>query len=406
MRSHSSFMAVLGLSVLTSVVGVTQADWRGFRGNDSTGVVADTKVPAKWGDEGIAWKADLPGRGLSGPIIVGQKVFVTASSGYDQNHLHVLCFDSATGKSLWERDFLATGRTMCHNKMSVATPTPCSDGKHVFAFFSSNDVICLDLDGNLKWLRGLTLDYPNASNSLGMASSPLVIGDTLILQVENDSESFACGLDVATGINRWKTDRPVMSNWTSPTVLKGKSGDDDVVVLQSGKGLSAIKPYSGEEVWNFGGGCSTIPSHAVQGDKIYAPSNGLVALTATPGEKAPKTLWQSRLAPGTPSPIVVGDYVYTVNSAGVLNGADIKKGEAIKALRLPGSGSLSATPVASEDRLYLVRENGLVVVVKGGAEPAVLSSYDFKETILATPAIADGALWLRSDGHLWKIGSK
>ena len=198
-----------GLSVLSG------ADWLQFRGGDSSSVAGNETLPTNWSDqENIAWKSKLPGRGLSGPIVVGDRVFITASSGHHQDRLHVLGFDAADGKQLWERQFWATGRTMCHEKMAVATPQPASDGQRIFAFYSSNDLACLDLDGNLLWFRGLTFDYPNASNSLGMSSSPVVMGDTVIAQVESDSESFAVGLDVKTGVQRWKIDRPKMSNWT------------------------------------------------------------------------------------------------------------------------------------------------------------------------------------------------
>src|SRR5579871_691897 len=245
-RLAASFLS-LGLAVALS-----GADWPQFRGADSSGVSPDRNVPTSI-TENIAWSAELPGRGLSGPIVVGEKVFLSASSGYQQDRLHILCFDAGTGKKLWERQFWATGRTLCHPKMCNATPTPASDGKRVFAFFSSNDVVCVDLEGNLQWMRGMTYDYPNASNSLGMSSSPVVLGETLIVMVENLSESFTAGLDVATGANRWKLDRPQLDNWTSPTVLPGKMREDDLVILQSIKGLTALRPYTGYEVWHFDG---------------------------------------------------------------------------------------------------------------------------------------------------------
>src|SRR4029079_9015788 len=135
------------------------------------------------------------------------------------------------GRRRWERQFWATGRTTCHEKISVAAPTPVSDGTHVFALFSSNDLVCLDLDGQLLWLRGLMRDYPNASNNLGLSSSPVVADGTLIVQVETDGAAFAAGIDAMTGVNRWKMERPKRVNWTSPMLLSGKDGQA-VVVLQ------------------------------------------------------------------------------------------------------------------------------------------------------------------------------
>ena len=141
---------------------------------------------------------------------------------------------------------------------------------------------CLDLDGNLLWYRGLTYDFPNASNSLGMASSPVVVDDTLVVQVESDDGSFATGLDVATGLARWKIDRPRRANWTSPSILKGGNGKETVVLLQSSEGLAAIRPRSGEVVWSYTDGAATIPSSVVGEDLIFVPSHGLTALKPIP----------------------------------------------------------------------------------------------------------------------------
>jgi outer membrane protein assembly factor BamB len=405
---------IVGLGVgLIVAVALTGADWPQFRGADTSGVSSDKNVPTSLG-ENIAWSAELPGRGLSGPIVVGQRVFLTASSGYQQDRLHVLCFDATSGKKLWERQFWATGRTLCHPKMCNATPTPASAGQRVFAFYSSNDVVCLDLDGNLQWVRGMTHDYPNASNSVGMASSPVVAGDTLIVPVENLSESFTAGLDPATGVNRWKLNRPQLDNWTSPVVLPGKNRDDDLVVLQSGTGLTALRPYTGYEVWRFDEPASSIPSSAPSAGVLYAPAKGLTALESTADGRPPRVLWQEgKLAPATSSPLVEEGRVYNINGAGVLACADAKSGKFAWQLRLQvplgdgektSRGVFTSTPVAAAGHLYIFNEDGVALVVKGGETGAIVSSHEFGETILCTPAIADGALYVRSDKHLWKVG--
>jgi outer membrane protein assembly factor BamB len=397
---------------VSAVVFQTAADWPQFRGADSSGFSSEKNAPTTIADN-IAWSVDLPGRGLSGPIVVGGKVFLSASSGYSQDRLHVLCFDAKTGKKLWERQFWATGRTLCHPKMCNATPTPASDGKRVFAFFSSNDVICLDLDGNLQWLRGMTHDYPNASNSIGMASSPVVAGETLIVPVENLSESFTAGLDVTTGTNRWKLDRPLLDNWTSPIVIHGKNRDDDLVMLQSAKGLVALRPYTGYEEWRYDGGAGTIPSSAHSGGLLFVPSNGLTALEPSAAGQPPRVLWQSsKLAPATASPLVDGSRVYNLNGAGVVACADAKSGDILWQLRLvvtlgekSSGAAFTSSPVAAGGHLYFVNEEGVAFIVKAGETAGeIVASHAFGETILATPAIADGALYVRSDKHLWKIG--
>ena len=236
----------VGLAFLGSI-HMAAADWPQFRGPQGNGISKDTGVPTKLDPSSIAWAADLPGRGLSSPIIIGDRVFVTCSSGPKQDRLHVICFNAKDGTKRWERQFWATGRTMSHEKTCVAAPTPASDGERIFALFSSNDLLCLDLDGNLLWLRGLTRDYPNASNSLGMSSSLTVTDGVLIAMIENDSESFTAGIDALTGVNRWKLARPKMANWTSPMLLT-TPGTPTLALLQSSKGLAAVEPRTGRVV--------------------------------------------------------------------------------------------------------------------------------------------------------------
>ena len=390
------------------------ADWRQFRGNDSSGVVADADLPVDWIDgdspKNIAWKIALPGRGLSSPIVVGDKVVVTCSSGFQQDRLHVLCFDAVRGTKLWERQFWATGRTMTHPKTCGAASSPCSDGQRIFALFSSNDVACLDLDGNLQWFRGLTHDFPNCSNSLGMASSPIVIGDTLIAQTENDADSFANGLDVYTGESRWKHTRPKRASWTSPSPLKDAASGETLALLQASAGVEAIRPKTGEVVWSYTAGAATIPSLVVAGDIAYVPSFGLTALRHEPGQSVPKQLWQvNKLGPATPSPLVLDRKVYVLNAAGVLTCADLEEGEVNWQLRL--EGPITATPVATKDRLYVFNEAGVGQVVQLGSDKGeLLGKNELKlgprepaDLIQGTPAIGDNALFIRSDSFLWKI---
>ena len=366
--------------------GIANADWLQFRGNNADGIATGT-APANFDKQG--WKVKLPGRGLSGPIVVGDKVVLTASSGYRQDRLHVLCFNAKTGKQLWERKFWATGRTQCHRKMCVATPNPASDGKRIFAFYSSNDLACFDLNGNLLWYRGLTHDFPNASNSLGMSSSPVVVGDTLVVQVESDAYSFATGINVKNGVSRWKKTRPKRANWTSPAILPGKNGNR-AVLLQSSAGLEAVDPKTGKRLWNYKDGASTIPSSTVSQGLVYVPSNGLTALKPNPESPSPELLWQEGpLSPSVASPLVYKGKTYTTNRAGVLSAADAKTGKLQWRMRM--KGPFSSTPLAAEDKLYFFNEKGLATIVDiSGAKGKIVASKDLKETILCTPAISDG----------------
>ncbi len=384
------------------------ADWAQFRGNNSSSVSTEP-VPAKFDisdGTNISWTADLPGRGLSGPIVVGDRVYLTASSGFRQDRLHVICFDAGSGEKIWHRQFTATGRTMSHPKMCNATPQPASDGERIFAFFSSNDLICLDLDGNLQWFRGLTHDFPNASNSLGMASSPVVVDGQVIVQVENASDSFATAIDVNTGEHTWKIERPQGNNWTSPAVMTGRTPQEKLVVLQSAEHLIACDPRTGQEIWKHPVGCSTIPSSVIAGDMLFVPSEGLTALRYIPDSDAPEVVWQeNKLAPGTPSPIYYDGRLFSLKRGNILAGADAATGEVLWQVRL--KGPFSGTPVIAGDKMYLFSEKGLAQVVDlSGDKGKVVHTAEFVDTILCTPAVANGALYVRSDQHLWKIADK
>ena len=400
---RSKFIQLLMAAV--AVIGLTGADWTQFRGTNANSVSTAKNVPTEWGPgKNLAWSSALPGRGLSCPIVVGDLVVVTASSGPRQDQLHVLAFDAGSGELRWERTFWATGNTTCHEKMCVATPTPASDGQRIFATYSSNDLVCLDLEGNLQWLRGLTYDFPNASNSLGMSSSPIVIGDVVVVQVESDAEAFTTGIDAATGIARWKIDRPRAANWTSPTILRQPNGESDLALLQSSKGLSAVDPKSGTVIWSYDDGAATIPSSTVADRTVYVPSNGIAAIRPRGSSDAPEVLWQvGRLSPATASPVADDGRLYVLNRAGVLNCADASNGDVIWNLRL--KGPFSSTPVIADGKLYVFNEEGLGQVVQLGAKGELLSENDLGETILCTPAVVDGALYVRSDQHLWKIAN-
>jgi outer membrane protein assembly factor BamB len=402
-RRSRMWLSFVTITAVGAICGPAQADWRQFRGSDTSAVGQVDAIPLEWSaDKNVAWKSAIPGRGLSSPIVIGDKVFITSCSGYRQDRLHVLCFSSASGELEWERQFWATGRTMSHPKTCNAAPTPASDGERVFALFSSADLVCLDLEGNLLWFRGLMVDFPNASNSLGMASSPIVAGNTLIVPLENDSQSVTLGVDPATGLTRWSKDRPKKANWTSPVVMPGASPADDVVLLQSSAGIHAVDPATGEELWSFGKGASTIPSSIVHGQTVFVPSNGITALKLNSGSANPEQLWQvERLSPGTGSPLVYQDQLLVISRAGVLLSADLDTGETKWQQRL--EGPFSGSPVAAAGHLIVFNERGVGQIVDLKEAGKVVSTNDLGESILCTPAISGNAIFVRSDEHVWKL---
>ena len=378
------------------------AEWLAFRGslgNGSSEFAGPGKIVLK--GEG-SWVTQLPGRGLSSPVIANETVFLTASSGPNQETLHILAFGTEDGKKLWERKFKATGRTICHKKTCVAASTLASDGQLLIAQFSSNDVFCLDLLGNLRWLRGLTFDHPNIANGLGMSSSPLIVGGNAIIQVENDADSFSFGLNLTDGTTSWKKERPRAANWTSPISLKYKG--QEIVGLQSKEGLTAIDPKTGENLWAYQDGASTMSSSTWTKENILLiPSNGLTAIKLNSNMLEFEQIWrENKLKPGTGSPSSKDGKVYVVNNANVLTCASVQTGEIIWRLRL--EGPISSSSVLGGHYLFVFSETGLGQIVDLRDEsPRVIHSVNLDDTILCTPAVSRGSIFVRSDAKLWKL---
>ncbi len=400
---------LIGMTLLAWACGVAShaADWPQFRGPDSKSVAQGKQPPTEWSDadgQNIAWKIQLPGRGPSSPIVVNGKIIVTASSGIQQDRLHVLCFDAGDGHRIWERQFWATGRTLSHPSSANAAPTPASDGQLIFAFFSSNDLICLDLDGNLKWFRGLAHDYPAAGNDVGMSSSPVVVGDIVVAQVECQGDSFGTGIDKHTGEPRWKVDRPREASWASPVVVAGHS---ELILFQSPKYLTAHRVSDGKQIWNYETACDAISSPASSGDMVYVASKGLTALRAGQNPE-PEVVWNSQnLQPGAASIIVNQERLFIINRAGVLNCAGRADGKPAWRVRL--EGEFWGTPAVVGDKMYAFNKAGKGLVVAIGTDTdkgELIGGGQLDGEIQSSPAVADGAIYIRSDSNLWKIADQ
>ena len=393
------------LSGICWVAAAGAADWPQFRGPHSNSVTHGAQPPATWSEtENIAWKAPLPGRGPSSPIVIGDRVVVTCSSGFKQDRLHVLCFDTRSGKRLWDRQFWATGRTITHPTSANAAPTPASDGKLIFAFYSSNDLICLDLDGNLQWFRGLAYDFPRTGNDGGMASSPAVVADLVVAQLECKGSSFVTGIDKATGESRWRIPRPRALVWSSPIVMHLANPALDVVLLQSPSQITAHDPANGKELWAYREACDAICSAVVSEGAVYVPSNGMTALKPNSTAK-PEVLWNAAgVRPGPASPVVDSGHLFVINRAGVLTCASTADGQILSRVRL--QGEFWATPALVDNRLYCLSQDGdcqVVEINSDGRHAEVIGKSKLEGPLQGSPAICDGALYIRSDHYLWKI---
>jgi outer membrane protein assembly factor BamB len=375
-------------------------DWPQFRGPGARGVSRETGLPVEWGkDRGLRWKVALSGRGLSSPVVAGDRLYLTACDGPEQERLRVLCLDPKTGRTLWQRQFRATGSTQCNGKTCMAAPTPAADAGRVFALFATGDLAALDRDGNLLWYRSLCGDYPTIGNNVGMAASPILHDEMLFLAMENVGDSFVAAIDARTGGNRWKISRSQKINWTTPLVVE-RDGRAQVL-FQSADELTAHDPESGAALWRVEAKLSTIPSPTEADGIVFAPGGPSLALR--PSAKEVTKLWDSgALGSATASPTFYQGRLYTVNSAGVVTCADPKDGAVIWKTRT--AGPHSASPVFAENKLYLVNEKGLTTVILLGDEPKTLAENALDDVLIATPAISGGAIYLRSDRWLYSIG--
>ena len=390
--------------VLASVGLAAAGDWPQFRGPRGGAVSDEAGLPVKWGPkDNVRWQADLPGRGVSSPVVVGGRVYVTASTGYRESRLHVLCFDAADGKKLWERQFASTGVTMCHPKTCMAAPTPAADGKRVVALFATGDLAALSADGDLLWVRSLERDYPDITNQVGMAASPVLYKDVLLLPMENAGDSFAAGLDANTGKNLWRAPRSRDIDWVTPLVVEtnGKAA----AVFQTSQDLTAFDPLTGKTLWTYAGeGLGAVPSPFFGDGLIFAVGKDFMALKPAADGATPNVVWKSpKLNSSFATALFHKGRVYGLVGVGVncVNAAD---GEVLWQQRV--KGPFSASPVLADGKLYVVAEDGATTVIEIGDKPKVLATNAIGEAILATPAVAGGALFLRSDRHLWCIGAK
>ena len=305
-----SSIATCILFLPLSVLG----NWLSFRGDSGNGIIDHELSPSIGLKSRSSWQVKLPGRGLSSPIVVGERVLLTAS-GPKQETLHVIAYTSRPVKSTGAKRSRPPGVRFVMRKLCCRS----NDGERRESGGGAVLVqrrLLPGLEGQLEMVRGLTYDYPNAANGLGMSSSPVIANGVLVAQVENDAESLTVGLNLSNGTTLWKKDRPRGANWTSPTVLG--QGKNQQVALQSMKGIAVIDPKTGKDQWLYEDGASTIPSSTVKGSAILVPSNGLTALQARPDGKSHTQLWRdNKLGPGTGSPTISGDQFYVINKANV-----------------------------------------------------------------------------------------
>lgn len=400
MKRLATFLAIVTVSTLS--VTVTAADWPQFRGPNGSASSPEINLPTGFSEtSGLRWKVSLPGRGLASPVIVGNRAFVTSSSGQYDNHLHVICIDTATGAKLWHRELAATGSTTAHPDTCMAAPTPVADKSGVYTLFASGDLAAFDNDGTMRWYRSLVEDYPSITNQIGMASSLVLFGDKLIVPMDNAGESFLAAIDTKTGKNTWKVARPRDINWVTPLVRPLDGGKAEVLFL-SPKELIAYDIDTGAKKWatKING---SIPTPTLVGDLLISPSGGVTV--AKLGKDSLKEVWKSpKLQTGMSSPVFYEGFVYGTNSTGIVKCANAKTGEVVWEERV--KGKFSSSPIAADGKLFVFNEAGVLTTIKLGATPEIIAESPTNERGQATPAISGGAIFLRGEKSLFCIGSK
>ena len=435
---------------LVLVVGftTTQAqNWPQFRGPGATGVIEGPAKPVKWDastSTNVRWKTPIPGLSHSSPVVWGDKIFVTtavSSAPKDETRFglygdvepvkddpkhawKVIAIDKSTGKILWEQTaYEGIPKVKRHPKSSHAASTPVTDGKYLIANFGSEGLYAYDLNGKLLWKQDLgVLDagwFYDADYQWEYGSSPIIYKNLVIVQADIQKNSFIAAYDIKTGKQVWLTPREEIPSWGSPTVYEGKQRAELITV--GPKKIRGYDPATGKELWWLGPMSEiTTPTPFVAHDLIfvtsgYAPIQPIYAirpggsgdLTLKDGKESSEFIaWsKQRGGPYMPTPIVYGELLYTCSNQGVLTAYNAKTGERVYQERLGGTGgAFTASPVASDGKIYLSSEDGDVFVVKAGPKYELLAKNPVGEVMMATPAISDGLVIVRTISHLFAFG--
>ncbi len=419
------------------------ACWPRFRGIDGAGVEDSRPLPTTWSKkDNVMWKADLPGKGWSSPIVWGNRVFITTAipegkveapwvpekmedngKGYPttvEQRWTVICLDLRTGKKLWQREAArAVPNWLTHPKGSHASETPATDGERVYALFGGVGVFCYTVDGKPLWSR--KWGPSKMLFNWGTAIGPEAADGRVIVVNDNEESSWLLCLDAKNGKEVWQVKRDEKSNWCNPLVWK-HAGRTEIVTA----GSRVVRSYDmdGKLLWELKGmSYATIPSPFVYHDRLYIASghaSGPITpiYCIKPGAEGDISLkegetinaWVSwrdaKAGPYVPTPIAYRDLVYSLRDSGVLMAlaeADGKAGYRARIAR--GPIPITASPVAGDGKVYCLGEKGNMAVVEAGPEFKVLATNDLGEDTLATPAIADGSLLIRTLNSLYRIGT-
>jgi outer membrane protein assembly factor BamB len=402
------------LASLVCLHAALAGDWPQFRGPDGQGhYTGKAPLPVEWdATKNVAWKQAVPGRGWSSPVVFDGRVYLTTAvpgTGRKDQSLEALCLDAATGKQLWQTPVFKQDGAKApgiHSKNSHASPTPLTDGKRLYVHFGHQGTAALDLAGKILW-RNTDLRYAPVH---GNGGSPILVDDKLVFSGDGSDRQFVAALDVATGKVVWKTDRKSTASrkFSFSTPLLIDADGRRQIVSPASEFVAAYDPADGKELWRVPyDGYSLIP-RPVFGHGLLFLSSGydnptLLALRVR-GGKADVAWRATKGAPHTPSPLLVGAELYTVSDRGLASCFDATTGKVRWQERVPGN--YSASPLAAAGRIYLQSEDGVTTVLKAGTTFKRLAENRLNEKTLASFAAADGAIYLRTEKHLYRILGK
>jgi outer membrane protein assembly factor BamB len=399
------------LAMLCGVGATAQQEWRQFRGPGSQGHADATGVPVQWTEaSNVAWKAALPGRGWSSPLVAHGRVWVTTAvtDGRD-TALQLRSLDVATGKPLATVEvFRLRNAELLNAKNSHASPTPVVDDDRVYVHFGSEGTAAVGLDGAILWKA-----RHSCVTQHGSGGSPIVHGGLVIFTCDGFDAAFIVALDVRTGKERWKTWRrqPWSQAYATPLVVTAAgAGGVDQLVSPAAFYVGAYEPASGREIWRvrYDDGFSNVPRPVFAHGLVFVATGfqqpSLFAIRPDGKGDVTRTHLAWRLDRGVPftsSPIVAGDHLFMVSDTGVLSSVEARTGGLVWQQRLPGN--YSASPVMAGGLIYFSSEEGVTTVIRPGPVFERVAVNQLDGPILASMAVADRSLFVRTAAHVYRL---
>jgi outer membrane protein assembly factor BamB len=410
------------ICLLTFCSGMVWADnWPQRRGPRMDGVSRDKGLPVKWGpEENITWKLAMPSRSGATPIIWGDVIFLNVA---EEGKLFLWAVDRNKGSVLWKKH-LSDGDHMMR-KQNMSSPSPVTDGKHVWVMTGTGILKCFDFAGAEQWSRDIQQEYGKFGLNWGYASSPLLDEGALYVQVihgmKTKDQPYILRIDAATGKTAWRVERPTPAVMESPdsytTPMLAKVGGRKELIIAGGDVLTGHDPATGKELWR-GGGFNPdnnpfqriIASPVVSGDVVYAPTRVKPFIAYRAGGEGDVTkshqLWQFQNGPDVPSPVADDVHLYLITDKGVVYVLDRKTGKEVYGGQRLRPGTYSASPVLADGRLYISNEDGVTSVFTAGPKFELVAENESSEYTLSSIAVSDGQLFLRTTGHLYCIGKR